>query len=291
MSVIKPTKKPKVAKKTLRAKKSHNKNVASKTFVYPNKMCIQCGQKMKRVSATDKHIMTLEHRIRAYAEIYACQNESCELYGKRMKSGEYTNLTFSRYTYGIDVFAKIGVLRFQENKTVTEIQEVLTTSYPHIEVSVRHVENLVKAFMVFLETAKQNFLVVKQKLEKSGIKGLVLSLDGVEPEKGNSILYVVREVQTGEVLLATFLEFSDEKNIKEQIIEPMKKLSEEIDMPIFGWIVDKQAALTNAIKAVFPDAVIQHCQAHFLKEVRKTVREADSKMTKEIKKKIENSFH
>jgi len=222
--------------------------------------------------------------MRAFVEIYACQNEGCELYGKRMKSGEFTNLTFPHYTYGVDVFAKIGALRFKENKTVTEIQEVVTKAHPHIEISVRHVENLVKVFMVFLEVIKQNFLVVKQKLEKSEIKGLVLSLDGIEPEKGNSILYVVREVQTGEVLLATFLEFSDEKNIEEQIIEPMKKLSEEIDMSIFGWIVDKQPALTNAIKAVFPDAAIQHCQAHFLKEVRKPVREADSKMANEVKK-------
>jgi len=267
-----------------RAKQAHNKNVSSLSFAYKNKQCTCCGEKMQRLGGHHRYLTQLEERKRLFLEVYICKNRKCELYEKKRKPCEYLNLIFPNSSYGIDVFAQVGYWRFREKRTVSEIREELVSRYPHIEISERHTENLVKTFMTMMNVAKQDPSVMREKLRKGGIKGLVLSLDGLEPEKGNEILYVVREVQTGEIIFAIFLEFSDKDSIQKQIIEPIKKMCEAINLPVLGWVVDKQLALTQAIEEVFPELPIQHCQSHFLKEVRKPVREADTKMATEIKK-------
>ena len=267
-----------------RAKKSHAKDVPVKTFIPGKKECLCCRTKMKRVSSRMRYLTQLEGRIKIYVEVYACENRKCKLYGKPRKPVEYLNLVLPQYSYGIDIFAQVGYWRFREKRTVSEIREELVSKYPHIEISERHTENLVKTFMTMMNVAKQDPSIMREKLQKGGIKGLVLSLDGLEPEKGNEILYVVREVQTGEIIFAIFLEFSDKDSIQKQIIEPIKKMCEAMNLPIIGWVVDKQLALTQAIEAVFSELPIQHCQSHFLKEARKPVREADTKMATEIKK-------
>lgn len=270
-----------------RKKLSHNKNVKSKTITYPKKKCLCCGNKMSRVASTTRYLTQLDERLRLFAEVYSCMNSSCEMYEKKLKPIEFHNLIFPGYSYGIDVFAKVGLLRFKEHKNIPEIHDILIENHPHIEISERHVENLVKAFMVSLEVAKQDPKIIKEKFKKSNTKSLSLSLDGIEPEKGNDILYVVRETQTGEILLAKYLEFSDEETIKTEIIQPIKDLIDKIGLPVSGWVVDKQLALTKAIETIFPEAPIQHCQSHFLKALRSPVRDKDSEVCKGVKKNLE----
>jgi hypothetical protein len=150
---------------TKRFKKVHNKNVPHKTLSQPYKVCMCCGNKMKRISGDERHLTNTEGRQKLFLEIYSCQNEKCEMYKKRIKPNEFHVLTFPKYSYGIDVFAEMGFLRLRENKTMKEVREIIVHKYPHIEVSVRHVENLVKVFMLTLETSKQDVSFFKSKLK------------------------------------------------------------------------------------------------------------------------------
>ena len=128
--------------------------------------------------------------------------------------------------------------------------------------------------------------VIKSRLlaKKKDIKWLSLSIDGLQPERGNEILYIIRELQTWEILFSKYLKFSDEETITKEIYEPLKKLTEKIGFPILWLNADKQLTLTTAFKKIFPSVPVQHCQSHFLKALRKPVQEESSKMSKEIKK-------
>lgn len=265
--------------------KSHNKDVPSKTFCY-FKPCICCGGRLKRVSSTDRYLSGTEGRLRIFVEVYECQNRNCKAYGQKIKPPEFNNLIFPDVSYGIDLIAEIGMLRLKEHKTAKEIHTIITGKYPHVEMTVRHMQNIVNKIMVVLESAALDPVRMKEKLLKGNknIKGLQLSADGLQPERGNEILYIVRELQTGEILLSKFLRFSDEGTIKREIYEPLKKLSEKMELPVLGLIADKQLALTTAFEAVFPRIPIQHCQSHFLKALRKPVQEECSKMAAAIKK-------
>lgn len=278
------TKKSSPATKQRKKKISHNKEVASKTFCY-SQPCINCSKKLARVSSTDRYLSTKEQRLRIFVEVYECQNKSCELYQQKIKPPEFNSLIFPGISYGIDVVAAIGILRLKEHKTVFEIYEYITKNYPHIEITERHTLNIVNKIMYVLEESALEPNIMKARLlKKNHIKGLVFSVDGLQPERGNEILYIVRELQTGEMLFAKFLEFSDEKTIQKEIYEPLKKLSEAMELPVLGFVADKQLTLTTAFQAVFPNVPIQHCQSHFLKALRKPVQEASAKMANGIKK-------
>jgi len=274
-------------------KGSHNKDVPSKTF-YLNEPCLTCGEKLARVSSTDRYLTSKEGRIRAFVEVYECRNEKCQLYKQKIKPPQLNTLIFPGLSYGIDILAEIAVLRFQENKTIDDIYEEITKNYPHLEITSRHLQNVTNKVMYALESSALNPDLIKERMLKKvqnrnkgknkELKGLVLSIDGLQPERGNSILYIVREVQTGEVLLARFMEFSDEESIQKEIYEPLKKILEAIDLPVLGLVADKQLVLTTAFKKVFPQVPVQHCQSHFLKEIRKPIQEMSQKMAKDIKK-------
>lgn len=266
-------------------KKGHNKDVPSKTFCH-FKPCVCCGGKLTRVSSTDRYLSTKEERIRVFVEVYECQNRKCGAFRQKIKSPEFNNRIFPDLSYGIDLLAEIGIMRLKEHKTIREIFDTIIASYPHVEISVRHMENVVNKIMYVLEETALDPKRMKEKLlERSpNIKGLILSVDGLQPERGNEILYIVRELQTGEILLAKFLQFSDEETIKREIYETLKQLSEAMKLPVLGLVADKQLTLTTAFKAVFPNAPVQHCQSHFLKALRRPVQEESSKMASDIKK-------
>lgn len=263
----------------------HNKNVRSKTFSH-NQPCIGCGGKLKRVSSTDRYLTTCESSERIFIEVYECQNRLCKTYGRKIKPPEFSNIIFPDISYGIDLVAEIGMLRLKEHKTAKEIHEIITGKYSHVEITKRHMQNIMNKIMYALESAALEPSRMKEKLLKGNrnINGLLLSADGLQPERGNEILYIIRELQTGEILLSKFLKFSDEETIKREIYEPLKKMSKEMKLPVLGLIADKQLTLTTAFEAVFPRIPVQHCQSHFLKALRKPVQEECSKMARDIKK-------
>ncbi len=274
-----------VNKSARRKKKCHNKDVPSKTYYY-NKPCLCCGGKLERVSATDRYLSTKEARIRAFIEVYECRDKNCKAFQQKIKSPEFNNLIFPDFSYGIDLIAEIGILRLKEHKTINEIHRYVITKYRHVEMSVRHMGNVVNKIMYVLESSGLNPERMKEKLVQSNknIKGLILSVDGLQPERGNEILYIVRELQTGQILFSKFLKFSDDETIRKEIYEPLKKLATSMKLPVLGLIADKQLALTTAFEAVFPKKPIQHCQSHFLKALRGPIQEASARMAKDIKK-------
>lgn len=268
-----------------RKKKSHNKKVESKTFIH-NKPCVCCQKKLTRVSSSDRYLSTQKERIRAFVEVYECQNPKCHLYGQKIRPSTLTNLIFPGLSYGLDIIAEMGTLRFKEQKSIPQIHEFISKKYSHVEITERHTENIIKKFMLVIEAAGENPKITKKRLfgKKKNLKGLVVSVDGIQPEQGNDILYVVREIQSGEMLFAKYLEFSDAETMRKEIFEPIKILSEKMKLPVFGFIVDKQQVFTQVIEELFPGVPIQHCQSHFLKDLRKPVREKDSEMAKSVKK-------
>ncbi len=276
----------------LMAKKKgpHNKDVPSKTFIH-KEPCLSCGKKLIRVSSSDRYLSTKIDRIRAFVEVYECKNKKCALFAKKIRPTELTNQVFPGLSYGIDLVSEMGIMRFSEKKTIPEIHETLLRRYPHIEITERHTDNVIQKFMMVIEAAGEHPVITRKRLLKKNkdLKGIVISIDGIQPEQGNEILYIIREYLTGEILFAKFLEFSDRESMKKEVFEKLKLLSEKIDLPILGFIVDKQKVFTQVIEELFPGTPIQHCQSHFLKDLRKPMREKDSEMARNVKKNFAGS--
>jgi hypothetical protein len=110
----------------------------------------------------------------------------------------------------------------------------------------------------------------------------VLSIDGLQPDVGHEVLWVVRECLSGELLLARSLLGGTEKDL----VPLLQEVADALPVPIAGVISDGQHAIRKAVGSALPGVPHQLCQFHYLREAAKEVYEADRHAKKELKKRV-----
>ena len=101
---------------------------------------------------------------------------------------------------------------------------------------------------------------------------LILAVDGLQPDKGHEVLWVVREGLSGESLLARRLLASGRGDLSAMLRAVVVGLE---DRPVVGVISDGQLALRQALADVFANVPHQLCQFHYLREAARPIWEAD----------------
>src|SRR5258708_3941669 len=109
---------------------------------------------------------------------------------------------------------------------------------------------------------------------------VILALDGLQPDVGHEVLWVLRDCLSGEVLLARSLLSACEA----ELASLFREVQQALDVPIRGVISDGQHSIRNAVQAVLPDTPHQLCHFHYLREAAKPVYETDRHAKKELKK-------
>ena len=114
---------------------------------------------------------------------------------------------------------------------------------------------------------------------------LILAIDGLQPEKGHEILYVVRELTQKRVWFGEPLISATADEVRRLIIKA-KEWAESLGKPVGLWLSDRQDAFVTGIAAEFPDVPYRYCENHFLRDVAKPVLEADSHTKVQMRKKV-----
>jgi hypothetical protein len=86
-------------------------------------------------------------------------------------------------------------------------------------------------------------------------KGILLSIDGIQPDKGNETIYLVRDVLTGRILTADNVTESTKDRLK-QVLAPVVALN----LPVIGVISDAQPSELQAVAELWPNIPHQICQ-------------------------------
>jgi hypothetical protein len=118
-----------------------------------------------------------------------------------------------------------------------------------------------------------------------GGDALILSIDGLQPEKGHETLYVVRELTGKRVWFAEALLSATADEVR-RLIAQAKQWAQDLDLPVALWISDKQEAFVTGIAAEFPGVPHRYCSNHFLRDLAKPVLEADSHAKVQMRKKV-----
>jgi hypothetical protein len=116
-------------------------------------------------------------------------------------------------------------------------------------------------------------------------ESLVLTIDGLQPEKGHETLYVVRELTRKRVWFAEPLLSSATQEVQ-RLIVLARQWAERLAKPVRGWMSDKQDAFVTAIAAEFPGIPHRYGQNHFLRDVAKPVLEMDSRARVKMRRKV-----
>jgi hypothetical protein len=256
-----------------------NSNLPKRYYRPEQERCPHCQWKLKRgYTLWSKYLTTLEGRLHVFSQGYRCPNPECPEPQSTYRSAEAETLSVPECSYGIDVIVEVGYQRFWLRRTIQEIHRSLEARVP---ISERQVLNLLANFLALLRAA-QPTKVAKLHAQWQALGGLVLSMDGMQPEKGNPALYVVREVQLDVTLMAEILETGDHQTLATELLEPIQ----DWGLPVKGIISDAQESIRMAVTQVWPGKPHQNCQFHCLKEAGRPTFEADRAMKTQLKKQL-----
>ncbi len=102
-----------------------------------------------------------------------------------------------------------------------------------------------------------------EQVEKNG--GIIVSVDGIQPEKGNETVYLVRDALTGRVLSAENVT-SSETAVMKALLAPVVA----VGVKVLGTISDAQESELVALQELWPDVPHQVCQFHALRDASKS---------------------
>jgi hypothetical protein len=112
--------------------------------------------------------------------------------------------------------------------------------------------------------------------------GVVLALDGLQPDVGHEVLWVVRDCLSGEPLFACSLLSATETDLAALL----REVQAALPVPILGVVSDGQHSIRRAVATALPGIPHQLCQFHYLREAARPIYEADRHAKKELKKAV-----
>jgi len=213
----------------------------SRRFYRPEQShCPVCQRRLRRaVTLTERTVITLEEVIKLVHAGYRCPDSHCAGSQRTYRSVQADGLALPWFTYGLDIVLLVGRLRLREHQTVDEIhQEVLKRLAPlGVKIARREILYLFEAYCTLLRAsseAKDDVEWLAQ-VEKNG--GIIVSVDGIQPEKGNETVYLVRDALTGRVLAAENVTSSETAVMKARL-SPVVALEVERKVKVLGTISD-----------------------------------------------------
>ncbi len=233
-------------------------------------------------------VVTLEEVVRVIHCGYRCPNSTCPDHHHLYRSAEADGLALPGFTFGLDLILLVGHLRLGEHKTVDEIHRLLTQRLAPLAQSIsrREILFLFEAYTALLRAGTE----VKQDEEWKGQvrknKGMVLSIDGIQPDKGNETIYLIRDVLTGRILHAENVTESTKERVK-HLLAPVIAL----ELPVIGVISDAQPTELQAVAEVWPNIPHQICQFHALREAGRLIYNADHRVKTDMRISMQERTH
>ena len=243
-----------------------------------NRCCPVCGGPLWFADDNARTVTTLDAVVAVTLQVRRCVNPACAFYHRPYRPELEGRLALPHHEFGLDVIAWIGAGRYQDHRTVPELHRALTGR--GVVIAPRTVDHLLGRYEEWVS------VVLAAPTQRAGLypQGrLILAVDGLQPDKGHEVLWVVREVLSGEVLLARSLLTSGRDELRRLLQAAVAGLE---PLPVVGVISDGQLALRQAVADVFPDVPHQLCQFHYLREAGRPVWEADRHAQKELRKRV-----
>jgi len=240
--------------------------------------CPECQHRTRARYNNYRSISTLDGVIRLTLAIRRCVNPACSRFLRPYRPEAEAHFALPYHEFGLDVLDAVGRLRHAEHRSVPEIHRELTRR--GIVVAQRTVTNLLDRYDELRALAAADPERLEAVLRPQG--RVVLAIDGLQPDVGHEVLWVLRDCLSGEILLARSLLSSTAGDLAGLIDEARRALP----VPITGVVSDGQESIRNAVKQALKGVPHQLCHFHYLREAAKPIHEADRHAKKELKKRV-----
>ncbi len=242
--------------------------------------CGACGQEMWVAYHAKRKIMTLQGLCRLTVVVRRCRNKECSCYKRACRPEEEGRWALPHGECGLDVIALVGTLRYREHRSIKEIHEKLKQR--GVQICERTVEHALHRYEELVSVHLHEIERLHMIFEKQG--RVLLAIDGLQPDVGHEVLWVIREVLSGEIVVARALLSSSQEELASLLREAKEMLPEKV--AVSGLVSDGQQSIRLAVATVFPKVGHQLCHFHYLREAAKAIYEADRHAKKELKKQV-----
>src|SRR3712207_1115716 len=240
--------------------------------------CPGCGGHMRLRYDNHRNLVTLSGPVRVLFRSRRCEAPDCPRFHVPYRPEAECALALPRHEFGLDVITLVGVLRHRDHRSIPEIHAALRGR--GVEIAERSVTNLLDRYDEFLATSLTDTRRLRKMLKAQG--GVILALDGLQPDVGHEVLWVVRDCLSGEVLLARSL-----LSGRGVDLEPLlREVAEAVGVPVPGVVSGGQASVRRAVERALPGVPHQLCRFHFLREAAHPVFEADRRAKVALKAEV-----
>jgi hypothetical protein len=228
------------------------------------------------------HLWTLQGPTQVVNRLVRCPDASCASRGRTFSPEAELSLSMPRWCIGWDVFCWLGHRRFARHWSVPQLRLELKDTY-QIRVSDDAIARYIGLYQTMLAARQQDPARLAEAYKE--IEALVLTIDGLQPEKGHETFDVVRELTSKRVWFAEPLLSSAEQEVH-RVVVLARQWAERLAKPVRAWMSDKQDAFVKAIATEFPGIPHRYCQNHFMRDLAKPVLDIDSQAKVTMRSKV-----
>jgi hypothetical protein len=253
------------------------------------KYCLECQSQLERCcTISQRTVITLNQVVRLIHCGYRCPQPTCPGRSRLYRSAQADALALPGFTFGLDVVLLVGQLRLGQHQTVDEVHHTLLQRLAPFQqtISRREILFLFEAYTALLRTGTEVTYDQEWRDVVQLNGGLLISLDGIQPDKGNETIYLVRDLLTGRLLAAENVTSTTKESIK-RLLAPVVAL----EQPILGVISDAQESQLQAVAEQWPGTPHQICQFHAIKEAGRLIYVLDHRIKTDMRIRMQQKTH
>lgn len=194
------------------------------------KNCPHCGKRMWADYDNHRTVTTLDGLVGLTLKIRRCRHRACAAYRRPYRPEAEGHYALPQHEFGLDVIALVGALRYAEHRRIPEIHQQLLAR--GLSICERTVTNLLDRYDELLAVSLTDNTRLRKLLAKQ--QRVILALDGLQPDVGHEVLWVLRDCISGEVLLAKSLLSARQ----EDLAALLATVREQLPVPIEGVVSD-----------------------------------------------------
>lgn len=249
-------------------------------------ICKYCKNPMKIVSSSIiGPIVGLTENYNVQKRYYQCGKALCDG-GEESPIKPKNTIYPPKSDFDYEVYAKVAEFRWRHKLTYEEIIDKMEKDFG-IVLNLATIERMLKTYEIGCsQKYKPEYI---EKIRANG--GVLLTIDGMQPLKGNSPLYTTRDEYTGLKIHSKLLTSESTMQIKEVLIIAKQRIETKLGVEVIGVISDAHPKQRKAIAEVFPEVPHCLCHYHFYKYVFRDPKDLDSNLMTQTRKFLRKLYY
>jgi len=216
--------------------------------------CVSCDQRLWVANHAQRTLLTFRGLAHLTLVVRRCRNRECAWYHLPYRAEEEGAWALPHGEFGLDIISVIGQLRSGEHRSIPEIHQRLVQR--GVSIAQRTVTDLLERYDELVALQLVNEERLQDRLKHQG--QVILAIDGIQPDVGHEVLWVMRDCLSGEVLLAR----ARLRRTHRDLCALLREVKEAVPVPIRAVISDGQQTIRKAIVRCLPGVPHQLGQVH-----------------------------